>query len=131
MKTAKEMRPLEGRRCEITIMDFRKAPGEVFAQVAMGMTFIVTRQGAPIATIGPPSFTDIAAIIEGHGHEITWEILGGDEGWYAWASHSGDYDAHNFKCSDRGDTVYDAVSIVSRRLSDFGPVWAQLKPTER
>lgn len=42
---------LVGQIEEITMMDFRKAPGDVIDEVVLGKTFIVTRQGKPMAVL--------------------------------------------------------------------------------
>ena len=38
----------------ITMMDLRKQPGEVFASVALGKVFVVTKAGKPVGVISKP-----------------------------------------------------------------------------
>ncbi len=45
---------LSGKVEQITLMDLRKHPGELFASVALGKTFVVTKNGDPIAIISKP-----------------------------------------------------------------------------
>lgn len=54
---------LEGQREEISMMDFRKAPGDVLTQAMLGKVFVITRNGRPVATLGPhePSAIELGA----------------------------------------------------------------------
>ena len=44
---------LHGKLETITVMDFRKRPGEVFTSVALGKMFVVTRNGKAVAVVAP------------------------------------------------------------------------------
>jgi len=48
---------LSGETETITAMDFRKAPGEVLTQVSLGKTFVITKNGRPIAVVSRPELT--------------------------------------------------------------------------
>jgi antitoxin (DNA-binding transcriptional repressor) of toxin-antitoxin stability system len=54
MKKLETMKLLEGHAEEITMMDFRKSPGDVIAQVQQGKTFHITIRGKRVATITQP-----------------------------------------------------------------------------
>lgn len=47
------MKTLAGEVETITVSDFRKQPGEVFQQVAMGKRFVITKCGKTFAQICP------------------------------------------------------------------------------
>jgi antitoxin (DNA-binding transcriptional repressor) of toxin-antitoxin stability system len=57
---------LAGQTEEITLMDFRKAPGDVIAQVQMGKTFTLTSYGQPVATLSAyePSALELGATLQ-------------------------------------------------------------------
>ena len=59
MKRLRDLKAFKGEIEAITAMEFRKAPGEAFAQVQMGKTFIVTHRGKPIAVLSPPEPTAV------------------------------------------------------------------------
>lgn len=46
-----DMNLLTGQIEEITMTDFRASPGDVIDSVLMGKTFIITRQGKPLACL--------------------------------------------------------------------------------
>ena len=46
-----------GKEAEITMMEFRSAPGDVIDMVIQGMTITLTRQGKPVAVIHRPEPT--------------------------------------------------------------------------
>ena len=55
---------LSGKVEQITVMDFRQQTGEVFANVALGKIFVVTKRGNPIAVISkPPGETLLTTIM--------------------------------------------------------------------
>jgi len=63
---------LSGKVEQITLMDLRKQPGEVFASVVLGKTFVVTKSGNPIAIISkPPGETLLMTI--GPDGKITYD----------------------------------------------------------
>ena len=45
---------LTGQMETITVMDFRRGPGDVFLQAQMGKTFNVTKHGVVIAVLHAP-----------------------------------------------------------------------------
>jgi len=45
---------LVGETETITAMDLRRGPGDILTQVAMGKTFLITKNGKPIATLTRP-----------------------------------------------------------------------------
>lgn len=51
MKRLRELTPLAGKLETITAMDFRKSPGEVLDSVQFGKTFVITKQGKPVALL--------------------------------------------------------------------------------
>lgn len=50
-KKLRELTPLAGKLETITAMDFRRQPGEILDSVALGKTFVVTKQGKPCALL--------------------------------------------------------------------------------
>lgn len=52
-----KMNLLDGQKETITAMDFRKSPGEVLLQVALGKRYVITRYGKPVAEISQPEPT--------------------------------------------------------------------------
>lgn len=73
MKKLREMGLLTGKHEEITATDFRKCPGEVLDQAAMGKTFTVTKNGHPIISIS--QHESLASIL---GAEVRRLGLAGD-----------------------------------------------------
>ncbi len=67
MRRLKDEVSLVGKREQITIMDLRKQPGEVFASVELGKVFMVTKNGKPIAVISRPPGETLLTIIEPNG----------------------------------------------------------------
>lgn len=49
-----DMNLLEGTTEEITVSDFRSRPGDVLAQVQLGRTFTITKNGKPVAALAQP-----------------------------------------------------------------------------
>lgn len=56
-KRLTEMALLEGQTENVTLMDFRKAPGDVIAKVQMGMVVTLTSYGKPVAVLSKPEPT--------------------------------------------------------------------------
>lgn len=54
MKAVREQVSLAGSFEEITVSDFRASPGEAFASVALGKTFLLTKNGKAVAVLSPP-----------------------------------------------------------------------------
>ena len=71
MKMLKDEISLIGNVEQITIMDLRRQPGEVFASVALGKTFVVTKNAKPIAVISKPPGETLSMNIESDG-KITY-----------------------------------------------------------
>ena len=66
----------------------------------------------------------MSSTIEKLGSEITWEILGCEDRWYVWASHNGcENEDDDFKFSDSGDSLAEAIEKVARRVVYEGPSW--------
>lgn len=63
LKKLKDMKNVLGGDEEITAMDFRKSPGEVFDQVILGRRFFITRNGVRIATIEKYDERDDALVL--------------------------------------------------------------------
>ena len=49
------------------LQSFRKAPGDVFAQVQMGKVFVLTKQGKPMAVLSQPPGATLAMHIDKTG----------------------------------------------------------------
>ncbi len=63
---------LSGKTEEITLMDLRQHPGEVFASVALGKVFVVTKNGEPIAIISKPPGETLLMIFDEEG-KVTYD----------------------------------------------------------
>ena len=50
---------LAGQTETITMMDFRKAPGDVLLQAQMGKVFNITKNGVIVAVLSPPELSAI------------------------------------------------------------------------
>jgi len=48
------MQLLAGQTEEITMMDFRRRPGDMIDQVQMGKTFVITKSGHVVAVLSQP-----------------------------------------------------------------------------
>jgi hypothetical protein len=62
MKTLSETLLLAGQSEQISMTELRANPGDVFAQVQMGKTFTVAKNGAVIAEIHRPEVFDFGAL---------------------------------------------------------------------
>ncbi len=85
MKILKDEVSLSGKAEEITLMDLRQQPGEVFASVALGKVFVVTKKGEPIAVISKPPGETLLTIIDEVGKVSYGTSMGtrqGDERWF-------------------------------------------------
>lgn len=61
-------------KCEqITMMDLRREPGEVFASVALGKVFIVTKAGKPVGIISKPPGETLTIVIGSKG-EVSYRL---------------------------------------------------------
>lgn len=67
IKTLKDEVSLSGKVEQITLMDLRKQPREVFASVALGKIFVVTKMGKPIGIISKPPGETLSRIIASDG----------------------------------------------------------------
>jgi len=54
MKRIAEQVSLAGKFEVITVGELRKTPGEVMASVALGKTFLITKNGAAMAVLSKP-----------------------------------------------------------------------------
>lgn len=57
----------------ITAMDFRKSPGEVLASVALGKTYIITKNAKPIAVLSKPPGQTLSIQVSRHG-KMTYSL---------------------------------------------------------
>ena len=76
MKKLKDEISLSGKGEEITLMDLRRSPGEIFASVALGKVFVVTKRGEPIAIISKPPGETLTMVIDENGkrtYGANWE----------------------------------------------------------
>lgn len=62
MKTIADQVSLVGHSESITISELRAKPGEVFAQVALGKSFTISKNGKVMAEIKKPESFDLAAL---------------------------------------------------------------------
>ena len=53
-KTLTKSMSLVGQTETITVMDFRKGPGDVLLQAQMGKVFNITKNGVIVAVLSPP-----------------------------------------------------------------------------
>ena len=67
MKKLKDSMSLKGQLEEITMMDFRKSPGEVLTQTMLGKVFIITRSGRRCAVLSALPGTDLITLIDSKG----------------------------------------------------------------
>jgi antitoxin (DNA-binding transcriptional repressor) of toxin-antitoxin stability system len=67
MKQLSEQVSLERKLEEITISEFRKQPGEVMAQIALGKTFVITKGGKYVAVISRVPGEHLAMDIQRNG----------------------------------------------------------------
>ena len=74
MKKLQDEVSLTGKFERITLMDLRRQPGEVFASVALGKVFVVTKNGKPIAVISKPPGETLLTVIESNG-EVTYDKI--------------------------------------------------------
>jgi len=52
-----EMQFLKGSEVELTLMEFRRRPGDIIAQVQLGRTFRLTKNGRVVAVLTAPEPT--------------------------------------------------------------------------
>ncbi len=71
MKMLKDEISLKGKVEQITLMELRQHPGEVFSSVALGKTFVITKSGKPVAIISKPPGETLSMTIETDG-KITY-----------------------------------------------------------
>ncbi len=67
MKTLKEQIILRGQLEEITMMELRQHPGDIFNQVEMGKVFVITRNGDPIANLSRLPGNELIKVIGSDG----------------------------------------------------------------
>lgn len=71
LKRLKDEVSLIGKVEKITMMELRQQPGEVFASVALGKTFVVTKKGKPVGIISKPPGETLRINIGSSG-EVTY-----------------------------------------------------------
>lgn len=69
MRTISDEVSLLGKLETVTLTELRKTPGEVFACVALGKTFVVTLRGKPIAVISKPPGVQLSISIDSKGKD--------------------------------------------------------------
>lgn len=69
MKTRKDELSLAGKLEVISMMDLRKQPGEVMASVELGKTFVVERNGKPVAVISQLPGQSLTLVIGRNGEK--------------------------------------------------------------
>ncbi len=81
MKRISEQISFHGKAEKISIMDFRKRPGEVLQKAELGMTIIITKGGKEVAYLTPfemprnkPSIKTLEAILASD-HESDLRVL--------------------------------------------------------
>jgi antitoxin (DNA-binding transcriptional repressor) of toxin-antitoxin stability system len=67
MKQLAEQVSLANKLERITISEFRKQPGEVLAQVALGKTFLVSKAGKPVAVLSKVPGAQLSVIVKRDG----------------------------------------------------------------
>jgi prevent-host-death family protein len=63
----RELKPMKDKIETITAMDFRRQPGEILDSVALGKTFIVTKQGKPCAVLQPLPGERLTIVVRSDG----------------------------------------------------------------
>jgi antitoxin (DNA-binding transcriptional repressor) of toxin-antitoxin stability system len=71
MKKINQEVSMAGKLETITVMDFRRTPGEVFGSVALGKTFVITKSGKAVAVLSKPP-GDTLCITVGTKGEISY-----------------------------------------------------------
>jgi len=66
-KKMRELKPMAGLLETITAMDFRRQPGEILDSVALGKTFVITKQGKPVAVLSRPPGEQLTITIDKAG----------------------------------------------------------------
>lgn len=67
VKRLPEVQPLRGQIEELTMMDFREAPGDKLMQARMGKVYVITHQGKAVAVLQPLPGDRLAIKIDGEG----------------------------------------------------------------
>lgn len=68
-KKLRELTPLRGKLETITAMDFRRQPGEILDSVALGKTFVVTKQGKPCALLTQLPGQTLTIVVDRKGNQ--------------------------------------------------------------
>lgn len=55
------------RFATITVGEFRRAPGDVLAQVGFGKTFLITKNGNPVAVLSEPPGDTLTKVVDRNG----------------------------------------------------------------
>ena len=64
---------LVGEIEELSLMAFRKGPGDIIAQVQMGKVFLLTKQGKPVAVLSRPPGEELVKTINREG-EVSYDL---------------------------------------------------------
>ena len=67
MKRLDQEVSLVGALENISMMDLRSHPGEILTSVSLGKTFVVERNGKPIAVLQKLPGTDLTIVADQHG----------------------------------------------------------------
>lgn len=58
---------MRGKIETITAMDFRRQPGEILDSVALGKTFVITKQGKPCGVLQPLPGETLTIVVKRDG----------------------------------------------------------------
>jgi antitoxin (DNA-binding transcriptional repressor) of toxin-antitoxin stability system len=76
VKRLRELTPLAGKLETITAMDFRRSPGEILDSVQFGKTFVITKQGKPVALLTQLPGQTLTIVVDKHG-KYSYAVEGG------------------------------------------------------
>ena len=68
-KKLRELTPLRDKLETITAMDFRRQPGEILDSVALGKTFVITKQGKPCALLTALPGQTLTIVVDRSGNK--------------------------------------------------------------
>lgn len=73
MKTLCDYVSLEGKIETISIVNFRRRPGDVLLQVELGKTFVLTRNGKIVSVLSKPPGKTLRMVVGPKG-EVTYAL---------------------------------------------------------
>lgn len=73
MKTLKDEVTLAGKLETITITELRQQPGEVLTNVGLGKTYVVTKNGKPVAVVSKPPGEALSLVVDPKG-EVSYSL---------------------------------------------------------